>query len=143
MDEFDAPAPEHPGSALTEPDYSAGVELDPGERSKRSEISNAMVGLKKRYYGKGPEKAKTFINDCYVFCVLEGGLTRNEETLLEAGKETLVREYRLEFQAAMQKTTTEALAEITGREVLGYHSQITFYPPRSFEIFVLDGPPGG
>ena len=57
-----------------------------------------MVGLKKRYYGRGPEAAKAYIEDDYIFVVLEGGLTRNEETLLAAGKEDLVRQYRLTFQ---------------------------------------------
>jgi uncharacterized protein YbcI len=68
---------------------------------------------------------------------MEGGLTRNEETLVEAGEEEAVRQYRLLFQRTMTKATTEAIEEITGREVIGYHSQITFRPTRSFEIFVL------
>ena len=109
--------------------------------SLRSAIANAMVGLKKQYYGRGPTKAKTFINENYVFCVLEGGLTRNEETLLEAGEERLVRDYRLRFQEAMRETTMKAVEEITGRRVIGYHSQIVFDPEYAFEIFVLDGPP--
>ena len=109
--------------------------------SVRNAVSNAMVALKKRYYGKGPENARTYLNDNYVFCVLEGGLTRNEQTLLEAGQEDLVRNFRLAFQEAMTKPTTEAIAQITGRRVLSYHSQIVFDPTHGFEIFVLDEPP--
>jgi len=104
----------------------------------RKDISNAMVGLKKQLYGKGPTKAKTYINDNIVFCVLEGGLTRNEETLIGAGKEALVRSYRLAFQETMGPTVMGAVAEITGRRVLTYHSQIVFDPARTFEIFVLE-----
>ena len=100
-----------------------------------------MVGLKKQFYGKGPSKAKTYLNDNYVFCVLEGGLTRNELTLLEAGEAELVRTFRLRFQAAMTKPTAEAIEQLTGRKVLSYHSQIVFDPERAFEIFVLDEPP--
>jgi uncharacterized protein YbcI len=107
-----------------------------------AEISNAMVGLKKEFYGKGPTKAKTYINDNYVLCVLQGGLTRNEETLLAAGEEQLVREYRLRFQEAMADATTAAIEGLTGRKVLGYHSQIVFAPEYGFEIFVLDEAPG-
>jgi len=99
------------------------------------------VGLKKRFYGKGPTKAKTYINDNYVLCVLQGGLTRNEETLLEAGEETLVRQYRLRFQEVMAPPTTEAIERLTGRRVISYHSQITFHPDYGFEIFVLDEAP--
>ena len=104
-------------------------------------ISNAMVGLKKEFFGKGPEKARTYINDNYVFCVLQNVLTRNEETLLEVGEDDLVRTYRLRFQEAMRETTTRAIEEITGRRVIGYHSQIVFRPAIAFEIFVLDAPP--
>ncbi len=123
---------------LTEPNHTAGVETG---RGINAEISNAMVGLKKEFYGRGPTKAKTYVNDNYVFCVLEGGLTRNEETLLAAGEERLIREFRLRFQEAMTGPTTEAVERITGRRVLGYHSQIVFDPEYAFEIFVLDGPP--
>lgn len=127
---------------LTQPDWLKDVESGQGERphSIRAEISNAMVGLMKDFYGKGPTKAKTFLNDNYVFCVMEGGLTRNEETLIQRGQEDLVRTYRLRFQEAMEEPTVEAIQRITGRSVIGYHSQIVFNPERAFEIFVLDRP---
>jgi len=96
-----------------------------------------MVGLKKQYYGKGPTGAKAWILDDYVFVAMDGGLTRNEETLLADGKEDLVRRYRLSFQQTMSETTMSAVAELTGREVLTYHSQILFGPTRSFESFLL------
>jgi uncharacterized protein YbcI len=135
------PAPDMPGESLTRPDWTDSVDVETGG-SLRMAVSNAMVGLKKRFYGKGPVKARTFLNENYVFCVMEGGLTRNEETLLEAGEDEIVRDYRLKFQAVMAKPTMDAIEQITHRRVLGYHSQIVFRPERSFEIFVLDGPPG-
>jgi uncharacterized protein YbcI len=127
-------------SRLTDPDWTADVDAErrPG---LRAEISNAMVGLKKEFYGKGPTKAKTYLNDNYVFCVLQGGLTRNEETLLAAGHEDLVRQFRLKFQEAMSAPTVEAVERLTGRKVLGYHSQVVFNPEHAIEMFVLDEPP--
>jgi uncharacterized protein YbcI len=107
----------------------------------RLAISNSLVAVKKQLYGKGPVKAKTYINDNYVFAVLEGGLTRNEETLLAAGEHRLVREYRLRFQEVVGDTIRESVERVTGRNVMAYHSQIVFDPDRAFEIFVLDGPP--
>jgi uncharacterized protein YbcI len=124
---------------LTEPDHLQDVRSTQG--GLRADLANAMVGLKKEFYGKGPVAAKAYINDNYIFCVLEGGLTRNEETLLEKGQESLVRNYRLHFQEAMTETTTEAVERLTRRKVIGYHSQITFDPPRSYEIFALDEAP--
>lgn len=105
--------------------------------SVRTALANAMVGLKKQYYGKGPTAAKAWILDDYVFVALEGGLTRNEETLLADGKEDLVRAYRLAFQETVGDKTMKAVSELVGREVLTYHSQIVFHPVRAFEIFVL------
>jgi uncharacterized protein YbcI len=134
------PADQHGAEVLTSGDWSQGVDqTSPG--SVRNAISNAMVAMKKRYYGKGPENARTYLNDNHVFCALEGGLTRNEQTLLAAGKHDLVRNYRLAFQEAMTEPATDAIAQITGRRVVGYHSQIVFDPPQVFEIFVLDEPP--
>ena len=139
-DEPQQAVPAEAAARLTDPDWTVGVDTErrPG---LLAEISNAMVGLKKEFYGKGPTKAKTYINDNYVFCVLQGGITRNEETLIAAGQEMLVREFRLRFQEAMADATTEAIERLTGRRVIGYHSQIVFEPEHAFEIFVLDGPP--
>ena len=106
--------------------------------SVRAALANAMVGMKKQFYGRGPTAAKAWILDDYVFVALEGGLTRNEETLLADGKEDLVRSYRLSFQETMTSVVTQAVTEITGRRVLTYHSQIVFDPTRTFEMFVLE-----
>jgi uncharacterized protein YbcI len=126
--------------SLLTTDHSRDAMVE-GRGQMRKDISNAMVGLKKQLYGKGPVKAKTFINDNIVFVVLEGGLTKNEETLLAAGEDRLVREYRLRFQEVVAKTAHETIERLTGRTVLTYHSQIVFDPDRTFEIFVLDREP--
>ena len=139
-------SPENPTEAsseeLTEPDWTKGVDTESGP-SMTAQVSNAMVGLKKKFYGRGPTAAKSFINDNYVFCILDGGLTQNEKTLLDAGEERLVRSYRLRFQEVMAEPTTEAVERITGRKVLGYHSQILFEPIVAVEMFIFDGEPEG
>ena len=114
---------------------------EPDSGLLRARLANAMVGMKKKYYGRGPESAKAWILDNYVFVAMEGGLTRNEETLLADGKADEVRAYRLSFQETMTETTTAAVAELTGRKVLAYHSQIVFDPMHAFEIFVLEPDP--
>ncbi len=108
----------------------------------RGEISSAMVSIMKQYYGKEPTNARTFVNERYVFCVMEGGLTRSDETLLAAGEEAVVRAYRLSFEAAITPVITRAVADITGRAVVGYQSQVILDPPHVIEIFILDEPPG-
>jgi uncharacterized protein YbcI len=128
-------SPERPAEELVHAD---GGKMPDEGGSVRAALANAMVGMKKQYYGRGPTAAKAWILDDYVFVAMEGGLTRNEETLLEDGKEDLVRSYRLSFQETMSETTMAAVEEITGRKVLTYHSQIVFGPTRAFEIFLLE-----
>ena len=110
---------------------------DPATGALRAELANAMVGLKKKHYGRGPTAAKAWLLDDYILVVMEGGLSRNEETLLAAGRADVIRAYRLAFQEAVAETAISAVEEITGRRVANYHSQIVFEPTRSFEIFVL------
>ena len=101
-------------------------------------ISNEIVRLKVEYYGKGPEEAKTFFNDNVVMCMLTGGLTTVEQTLVKAGKQDLVRTVRLTFEDLMADKFQGVIERVTGRRVLTYHSQILFDPVRIFEIFVLE-----
>src|SRR5918911_1650774 len=129
-------SPERPGDRLVR--AGGGAMPDEPGGSVRAALANAMVGMKKQYYGRGPTGAKAWILDDYVFVAMEGGLTRNEETLLADGKEDVVRSYRLSFQETMSEKTMSAVEELTGRKVVSYHSQIVFEPTRAFEIFVLE-----
>ena len=106
-----------------------------GERL--SAISNAIVTIFAECYGRGPTKVKTYAFDNYLVTVLEDILTTVERTLVERGEADLVRTVRLTFQEAVGDRFTSAVAEIAGREVVGYHSQVTFHPSLGFEIFVL------
>jgi uncharacterized protein YbcI len=136
MDRQDLKAESKPAEELVR--AAGGSMPDEPGGSVRAALANAMVGMKKQFYGRGPTAAKAWILDDYVFVALEGGLTRNEETLLADGKEDLVRMYRLAFQESMTDVLTSAVTEITGRRVLTYHSQIVFDPTRTFEMFVLE-----
>jgi uncharacterized protein YbcI len=103
-----------------------------------AEISNAIVRIFSDSYGRGPTKAKTYIVDNYVLTILEDLLTPVEETLVEHGRQELVREVRVEFQTATADRFKRAVGELTGRNVITYQSQIAFDPPVGFELFVLE-----
>jgi uncharacterized protein YbcI len=103
-----------------------------------AEISEAIVGILREYYGRGPTKAKTYMFDNYVVTVLQDILTTVEHTLVERGHRDLVREVRITFQEAVADRFMEAVAEATGRRVTAYHSQVAFTPAVGFEIFVLE-----
>lgn len=100
-------------------------------------VSRELVRLKAQYYGKGATEAKSYVCDDWLFCVLEGGLTTVEQTLLQHGDESLVRQVRLRFQENIDDSFTDAVCRLTGREVLTYQSQVVFSPDYTVEIFLL------
>ena len=106
-----------------------------------AEISNALVGLHKRFYGKGPVRAKTFLVDHTVLCLLEGGFTIVERTLIDIGRDEVVRDLRHNFQLAMQEQFTEVVETRLNRRVVAYLSQVHTDPDVAVELFMLE--PGG
>jgi uncharacterized protein YbcI len=136
MDPEDLHQPDRPAEQLVR-EAGGSMPDEPGG-SVRAAVANAMVGMKKQFYGRGPVAAKAWMLDDYVFVAMEGGLTRNEETLLAADRADVVRAYRLTFQEVVAATSIAAVEDITGRKVANYHSQIVFDPTRAFEIFTLE-----
>jgi len=103
-----------------------------------SAVSNSIVAMMKKYYGRGPTAAKTYLLDDNLVVVMQDGFTTVERTLLDGGHEHLVREVRLRFQDEMTREFTGEVERILGRRVLGYSSQVVFQPPTLFEMFVLE-----
>ena len=66
-------------------------------------ISDGMVALLKEYYGVGPTQTKTYYHDDLVVCVLRGGFTRVEQTLLDGDRGRAVIEQRMAFQEVMRQ----------------------------------------
>ena len=100
-------------------------------------ISNEMVQAKKHFFGKGPEGVKTYMMDDLCFTVMSGGLTRAEQTMLDLGHPDQVRAFRQLFENDMADFLMGRVAEITGREVVTYQSQIMFDPNIVVEMFVF------
>jgi hypothetical protein len=61
----------------------------------RAAVSEEMVALLKENYGVGPTQAKTYYFDDLVVCLLRGGFTRVERTLLEGGRSAAVIQQRM------------------------------------------------
>jgi uncharacterized protein YbcI len=101
-------------------------------------ISTGLVQLHSQYYGKGPTKAKTYLIDDTVICLLRGGFTTVERTLIDQGNSDAVYGIRRSFQQAMEVQFTEVVEGATGRKVIAYMSQIHEDPDIACEIFVLE-----
>jgi uncharacterized protein YbcI len=103
----------------------------------RTAISDGMVALLKEYYGVGPSQAKTYYYDDLVVCLLRGGFTRVEQTLLEGGRTTAVIQQRMEFQEVMRDRFVAVIEKATGRRVVGFMSGNQQDPDMICEVFVL------
>jgi uncharacterized protein YbcI len=109
-----------------------------GAGSQAAGVSNAIVQLHRRHYGKGPTKAKTYLLDDVVLCVYEGGALRLEETLRDHGREATVHHLRREFQDALDSEFRQLIERETGRRVRAFISQFDPDHDIGAEIFFLE-----
>src|SRR4051812_27355220 len=103
----------------------------------RTAVSDGMVALLRDYYGVGPSQAKTYYHDDLVVCLMRGGFTRVEQTLLEGGRTATVIQQRMEFQEVMRDRFVEVVEHATGRTVVGFMSGNQQDPDMICEVFVL------
>lgn len=118
---------------------------EPGDSNEHgqsllSRLSNEMVRAQKRFFGKGPTEAKSYMLDDMLIIVMRGGLTTAEKTMLEFGQPDQVRQFRQIFENEMTERLTDMVEELTGRKVATYQSQIMFDPHLVVEMFVFDSP---
>jgi uncharacterized protein YbcI len=100
-------------------------------------ISDGMVALLKEYYGRGPSRTKSYYEDDLVVCVLRGGFSRVEQTLLDGGRGAAVIHQRMEFQDVMRDRFDAVIEAATGRQVIGFMSGNQQEPDMMCEVFVL------
>jgi uncharacterized protein YbcI len=96
------------------------------------------VRLHSEYYGRGPTKAKSYLQDDVLCAVLSDIYTTVEKTLIDVGRGEHVRDTRHVFQLAMEKKFCQAVEEITGRRVRAFLSQTHIDPDVAVEIFLLE-----
>jgi uncharacterized protein YbcI len=100
-------------------------------------ISDGMVALLKEFYGHGPSRAKSYYADDLVVCVLRGGFSRVEQTLLAGGRGAAVIDQRMQFQDVMRHRFEAVIEEATGRRVIGFMSGNQQHPDMMCEVFIL------
>lgn len=100
-------------------------------------ISTGIVSLLKEFYGRGPTQAKSYYEDDLVVCVLRGGFTRVEQTLLDGGRGAAVIEQRIEFQELMRDRFIAVVENATGKRVIGFMSGNQQSPDVMCEVFIL------
>jgi uncharacterized protein YbcI len=108
-----------------------------------AEITNRIVAFVREHYGRGPIKAKTYVLDNLIVCVLTDGFTAIERTMMKGGEPERVLDMRRDFQRMMKERYSEMVEELTGRKVLAFLSQTHIEPDLTVEIFLMDGPLAG
>jgi len=102
-----------------------------------SAISDGMVALLKEFYGRGPNRTKSYFEDDLVVCLLRGGFSRVEQTLLDGGRGASVIAQRMEFQELMRERFVAVVERATGRPVIGFMSGNQQDPDIMCEVFIL------
>jgi uncharacterized protein YbcI len=100
-------------------------------------ISDGLVALLKEFYGRGPTRAKSYFEDDLVVCVLRGGFSRVEQTLLDGGRGSAVIQQRMEFQDVMRDRFDAVIEQATGQRVIGFMSGNQQQPDMMCEVFIL------
>lgn len=107
-------------------------------RALNRDISRALVALFKEATGRGPNRARTYIEDSIVVTVLYDTMTKAEKTLKEEDRVDTVRDLRRIFQGTFRAQAIEIIEDLMGRKVLAFLSDHAVDPDYAIEAFVLE-----
>ncbi len=111
-----------------------------------AEISAAIVRFEQEYLGRGPEETKSHLIDDMVIVRLNGVLTPAEKSLARIDTSTrgraLVKQVRIELLESGRPALETIIHDITGRNVVSLHTDVSMKTGERVLIFTLDGPPG-
>ena len=96
--------------------------------------------LHARLYGRGPTKARSYLQSDYAVCILEEIFTTAERTLIGAGAGEHVSETRKKFQEAVKDEFIDVVERITGRSVRVFLSQVDVEANLALEFFLFADP---
>jgi uncharacterized protein YbcI len=101
-------------------------------------ISAAVVHVFAEHTGRGPTRARTTIDGETVVVILQDGLTKAEQSLVDAGKHAEVLELRRTFQETMRDDLVAVVERLTARSVQAFMSANHIAPDAAAEVFLMD-----
>jgi uncharacterized protein YbcI len=102
-------------------------------------LTRELIGLHKRYYGRGATKAKAlFAHDNLLLVEMEDVFLTMEHTMVAKGQLEIVQQARRTFQSAMRDEFIGAVERLSGRRVENYEGVTFTAPDRILEIFYLE-----
>ena len=102
------------------------------------EITRSVVGLHKEFIGQGPTNARTYIGEDLVVCVLQGGFSRAERTLLEGGRRGVVIRQRQALEEVLRQPLSDMIERLAERRVVGFGSAVQPDGELSTVVFHLE-----
>ncbi|MEA2406412.1 MAG: hypothetical protein QOE69_531 [Thermoleophilaceae bacterium] len=118
----------------------AGAELGAPRGLLIASITNAIVRLHARAYGKGPTRASTHLRSGdYVLCVLRDPFTVAERTLIAAGEDSAVVQNRKVFYRVAERSLRDAVERLTGYTVAAFTAGVSVENDLVTHLFVLGG----
>ena len=106
-------------------------------KAQLADVSTALVQLYRRFYGRGPTRAKTICDGNVLTTVLADIFTTVEQTLVDRGRGELVTGVRTAFQAAMRHEFIATVEVHTGRTVESFTSGVDIGHGVATETFIL------
>ena len=115
------------------PSLTADVSTQPPSAA----IANLLVGIFSEYTGRGPTRARAYINNDLVTVVLKENLTKAEHTLVDQGHDDEIMRLRLAFQQTMRDDMVHSVEKVLDRKVLAFLSANHLEPDIAVETFLL------
>jgi uncharacterized protein YbcI len=116
---------------------SEDVQSESARSGPARTLTRRMVQLHKEFYGRGPTKAKAYLQDDSIVVLMRGGFTPVEETLLQAGRGESVARQRRDFQEVMRHRFTAMVEEVTGQTVVAFMNSSHQDPDLLCNVFLL------
>ena len=104
-------------------------------------ISTAVVHALGEYTGRGPTKARTYVNRDVITVLLRDTLTKAERRLVSDGNAPTVLQTREIFQQMMREELVASVEDLTRRTVMAFMSANHIDPDIGVETFVLEPEP--
>ena len=120
---------------------TASTERHPTDGQLAAAISTAVVHALGEYTGRGPTRARTYVNCDLITVVLKDVLTKGERRLVSDGNAPAVLKTRAVFQRMMERELVDSVEDLTGRTVTAFMSANHVDPDMGVETFVLEPQP--
>jgi uncharacterized protein YbcI len=101
-------------------------------------ISEQIVQLYLEAFGRGPTRARTYVEPQFAVCVLRDILTTAERTLLESDGRAEVEAARVTINEAIDRRYISIVETQTGRQVLSHLARVRAPADIAVHFFLFD-----